>query len=197
MPGFSLPTVGQPNSTEDAKILTALTGLNDLAGGYRTLASATSATVGAMPAGTYLFGQSVLASGGLVVSGGAATSSGIPPLLHLTSADHAVTGLTTTLQLHAAVLANATQPTITFTFGLYPLSVAGAANALTLTTGTVVSGSTVAIASPSASTVTRGTPATGIALPANGIYALGVATSATLTANNASLLSAQLQLHTA
>lgn len=149
----------------------------------------------ALAAGTYILGTRVggapLASGGDLTTptDGAVASS----FIYFDDADYTVAGRTQKLRLRAQVNANATAwSSVTATFGLYPVTFAGGANALTATLGTVVSGSTVAIANPSASTTNQGNSG-DFTIPSDGQYCLGVVTSATLTGNAAALLTAQLQ----
>lgn len=97
------------------------------------------------------------------------------------------------MRLRAQLACNATKPTIKFTFGLYPITVAGSANQVNITAGTVVSGSTVEANEPSASTITQ-KEGSDFTVPANGAYAIGVVTSAKLTANSAVVLISQLQI---
>lgn len=114
------------------------------------------------------------------------------PGVYLDDADYAVAGLTAKLRVRAQVSTNGTVPALTFTVGLYPLTFTGGSGNLAATLGTVVAGSTVAIASPSASATTSGV-STAVNIPADGLYCLAVATSATLTTNTAVLVTAQLQ----
>lgn len=116
------------------------------------------------------------------------------PFFYFDDADYKVAGLTQKLRLRAQIACNATKAAIKFTFGLYPLTVAGAADTLKVTLGEVITGSTVEINEPAASTVT---PAVGadFAIPVDGAYVLGVVTSAQLTADSYVLTSAQLQSH--
>lgn len=129
-------------------------------------------------------------SGGNVINAGLPFS--LPAFLYFDDADYTVGSKTQKLRLRAQVACNATKAAIKFTFGLYPITVAGAADTLTVTLGTVVSSSTVEINEPAASTVT-GAVNSDFTIPSDGAYALGVVTSATLTNNSAVLLSAQLQ----
>lgn len=119
-----------------------------------------------------------------VVGGAGGPANRFQNIIDFDDADFTVGGLTQKLRLRAMVLSNATAPAITFTFGLYPVTVAGAADLLNITLGTVVSSSTLAIASPSASTVTRGTPTADFTVPADGVYCLGVVTSGTIANNS-------------
>ena len=162
---------------------------------YRTLTFGASTAEASLAAGTYILGTRVagapLASGGDLTTpaDGAISSS----FIYFDDADYTVAGRTQKLRLRAQVNANATAwSSVTATFGLYPVTFAGAANVLTATLGTVVSGSTVAIANPSASSVNQGNSG-DFTIPSDGQYCLGVVTNATLTANAAALLTAQLQ----
>lgn len=115
-----------------------------------------------------------------------------PPMIYFDDADYTVGGLTQKLRVRCQVSANATAPAITFTFGLYPLTVAGSNDTVTFTLGTVVPSSTQAIATPSASTITSAVNS-DFTIPSDGAYALGVSTSGTIANNSAVLCSAQLQ----
>lgn len=149
-------------------------------------------------AGTYLLGTHV-SFGGVIDSmltsgtGGITSIDLIPDLLRLDAADYAVTGKTTKLRIVAQVAANATAPAINFTFGLYPVTVAGAADDVDFTYGTVTSGSTVAINTPSASTLT-GSDGSDFDAPSTGAYGLGVVTSGGIANNSAVAVYAALQM---
>ena len=89
--------------------------------------------------------------------------------------------------------ANATAwSSVTATIGLYPVTVAGGADAIAYTTGTVVTGSTVALANPSASTVNQGNSG-DFTVPSDGAFLLAVVTSAQLTNNALSGVHAVVQ----
>jgi hypothetical protein len=112
-----------------------------------------------------------------------------------TAADHAVVGLTTTLRLRAYVGLNNIAPgTITFTVGVYPLTVAGTGGNVNYSLGTVISGSTVAFANPTQSVFAQST-STAFAVPSNGFYALGVVSDAATAANSFTLWGGTLQVH--
>lgn len=204
-------TIGSSNATQDPKIKTNFETLSGLLGGsnkiadtgmespnnsaYKLLMLAQSSFIVDAVAGTYLLGsassgiQNPIASGGQIDGNSSATA---PPVTFFAKADYEVAGKTQKLRLRAQVAANATKPTIKFTFGLYPITVAGEADKLNLTMGTVVSGSTVEINEPAASTLTSGT-GSDFTIPSDGAFVLGVVSSGTLTNNNASIVSAQLQ----
>jgi len=159
---------------------------------YKTLLFAQATTLSDAPAGTYLISNAGLAGSPADII---TTGSGLrfPPLIYFDNDDFTVGSLTQKLRLRAQVSTNATAwSAVTATFGLYPVTFAGAADTLTATLGTVVSGSTVPIANPSASATAQGNSG-DFTIPSDGQYCLGVVTSATLTNNVAALLTAQLQ----
>lgn len=166
---------------------------------YRLLLAAGQVLSQDAGAGTYpLTGFGREGGGGGVLSGqnvliGVATTAGLTaPFFYFDDTDYAVSSKTQKLRLRAQIACNATKAAIKFTFGLYPLTVAGGADELKLSLGTVASGSTVEINEPAASTVAAAV-GSDFTIPADGAYVLGVVTSATLTNNSAVLLSAQLQ----
>lgn len=198
---FSVPTIGSPNSTQDPIVKSAVEGLNNWAGTYRTILHGRQGIDGRQGietdkvAGTYIIGGRNGTANGTIVSpvasGGNITENPVP-FFYFDDADYLVSSLTQKLRLRTQIACNATKAAIKFTFGLYPITVAGAADQLTMTLGTVVSGSTVEINEPAASTVSSGT-GSDFTIPADGAYCLGVVTSGTLTNNSCVLLSAQLQ----
>lgn len=159
---------------------------------YRTLFQADTFFTGDMAVGTYMMGRMGRTSGTAIANGVDANAIYLPPIFYFDDADYTVAGKTQKLRIRALVTANATQPTITFTFGLYPITVTGTADNLTFTLGTVVTGSTVVAASPLASTPNPYVN-TDFTVPADGAYTFGVVTSAQLTNDSAVSLHAQLQ----
>lgn len=170
---------------------------------YRTLLTAGTTVTNSLGAGTYFLGGQTVSSAGTgllpLPSPGSLTTTvsaniyaTAPALIYFDDADYTVGSLTQKLRVKCQVSANGTQPTITFTFGLYPVTFSGGSTTLTATLGTVIAGSTKAIASPAASSTTQGNSG-DFTVPADGQYALGVVTNGTLTTSNASLLTAQLQ----
>lgn len=162
---------------------------DDLAAGTYALANQLSFLTGA------LAGSDPVASGGSTYISGATTY--YAPVnfhpIYFDDADYTVGSLTQKLRLRAQVSANATAwSSVTATFGLYPLTFAGTTDQLSITLGTVVSGSTVALANPGASATAQGNSG-DFTIPSDGLYGIGFVTSATLTNNNMSLLTAQLQ----
>lgn len=216
----TLPTIGQPNATEDVDIVNCLSALLTLVNGsidnaniaaaaaiagsklevnarpatvlgqYRTVERADAFFNDASPAGINMFGSN--ASGNVLVANGASVA-GSRALVLIESADWSVGGLTTKLRVRAGILLNGSTLGTTFTFGLYPVTVAGAADTVAVTLGTVVSGSTITPSTPSPSTGTQS--ASGdFNVPSNGIYALGVNLGATPLANAFGIVCARLEV---
>jgi hypothetical protein len=78
---------------------------------------------------------------------------------------------------------NPTAPGRTYTYGLYPVTFAGAASNGWVTLGAVVAGSTAAIASPGANAGSHA-ESSDFAFPAAGFYALGMALSGAEAVNS-------------
>jgi hypothetical protein len=168
---------------------------------YRLIYEANGFLGGAAPSGTYLLGSETFntssTSVGMLRSteqfGISTTSSGgAPRVFYFDDADYTVGGLTQKLRLRVQVACNATAPAINFTFGLYPVTIAGGANAHVFTTGTVVASSTVAVNAPSASTITSAATS-DFTIPSDGSYMLCVALSGTQAANSTVSVHSQLQ----
>lgn len=141
----------------------------------------------AQTAGTYALGSS-----GLVASAAASSTQWGPNPFYLDPADLAVVGRTLKYRLRGIVLCNATAPAINYTLGLYPATFAGGANSFTFTLGTVVSGSTVALATPSASAGAQGNSGDFTA-PSAGFFAIGVVLSGTQAASSLAHVRGRLQ----
>lgn len=128
-----------------------------------------------------------------VTSGAApsAVGSGLP-ILRYVAGDHDRTGLLTNFLLRAQVSVNATAGGITFTFGVYPVTVAGGTDTLQFTLGTVVTGTTTGAISSTASTINQGVSTAQDMTGVTGTYCIGVVPSGTLANNSSVQLSAQL-----
>jgi hypothetical protein len=113
--------------------------------------------------------------------GGIGSNGGLP--IYLDAADFTMTGRTPKLRLRVqAVVGGA--PGITFTFGIYPITVTNSAGTAVLTPGTVIAGSTAAIATPGANSKQLVTSST-ISFPTADQYIVAVALSgATAAASN-------------
>jgi hypothetical protein len=97
------------------------------------------------------------------------------------------------MSLRGAVATNNVAPgTITFTFGLYPVTLSSTTTTV-FTTGTVVAGSTAAIANPAQATVTTVTSG-DFAPPADGLYAVACVTNATTAATTITHLIGELSM---
>lgn len=162
---------------------------------YHTILQASGVLSTEAAAGTYILGTSIegrqmALSGGSII----APNVSIPlPIFTFDSADYKVENKAGRVKLRAQILVNGTKPALTFKVGLYPLTVAGGINEIKVTLGAVaLEGTTVNFIEPAASTATAAN-GVDLELPANGIYALGVVTTAKLTASSAVQISAQLQ----
>ena len=107
------------------------------------------------------------------------------------ASDYAITGLTTKMFIRAQCLVNATAPANTFTVGLYPQTAAGGSNNLVVEDGTIVSGSTVAFAAPSASTISEGDTG-NFTIPSDGQFGLYVVLNDTMASNSSVRIAAQV-----
>lgn len=115
--------------------------------------------------------------------------------VRLDPADYAASPRTTKYRLRAGCFVNAVAPAITFTLGLYPVATWGGASGaapIVQTLGAVVSGSTVAFATPPVGE----SHATGadFTAPAAGWYVVAAALSGSaMTANSQAAFSVALQ----
>jgi hypothetical protein len=156
---------------------------------YRTIYATSTQARSVWAAGTYWLAPS---TGNPSLSGSSVEGGNTLPFFQFAKADYEVANKTQKLRLRAQIGANATKPTIKFTFGLYPVTVAGAAKNLAVTLGAAVSGSTLEFNEPAASTFTS-KETSDFTIPADGVYAFGIVTSAEITVNAAVFLSTQLQ----
>jgi hypothetical protein len=170
-------------------ILGTTTDVATLAGGYVDMGvgGEGSMTV-SLGGGPYIVSKYFGAAG----SAGASTGQMI---FYLDPAAYvAPAGKTLKLRVRGWTVVNTVAPAITLTVGLYPVTtIAGAGgSAPTAAIGTVVTGSTVAFASPSASTANAAV-STDFAFPTAGFYAVGVALSGAGTASSIVLGGGRLQ----
>lgn len=115
-------------------------------------------------------------SNAMAVNGAA---SGQDYAVQVVAADCAVAGKTTKLRVRGTIASGASASAITWTFGLYPLTITTSS----ITPGTVVANSTFTIASPAASVFTTATGA-DFDIPSDGLYAVGYTCSAAPTGNH-------------
>lgn len=209
---LSNPTIGEQNSAGDPKIVALVKQFNEKLDSsntlpdtslsspnnstYKTIFSARQSIQTDRVAGTYILCNRTGTAAGAVASGenilGGGEAPGVP-YFYFDDADYTVAGKTTKLRIRAQIATNATKPIITFTLALYPITIAGGADLLTMTLGTLVPNSKAEFSEPPASTVSTVT-SSQFEVPADGAYALGVVTNGTMTNNSAALLSAQLQV---
>lgn len=164
---------------------------------YKGLLTANSWLVGASQsngaAPWFLGGQASITAGTPIVSGTSYNGGqALPPIFYLTAAEYAVAGMTTKLNLRATVTQGNVGAGLNLTFGLHPITISGAsAGNITLNAGTIVSGSTTTVTSPSANTVVSA--ASGdFSLPSDGAYALCYSFNGTL--NTPGIYTAQLRV---
>ena len=163
--------------------------------GLTTYRNIQQVTGGATGLGSVSTTKTIFGADGVLMMTGAAYARA-PVIVYLDDADYLETGGTLKLRLRAQLLCNATAPAITVTFGLYPITAAaGGSGVLSETIGTVVSGSTVAFTTPSASSQNQGNSG-DFTVPADGYYAIGVVGSGTQAANSYLGMTAQLQVRT-
>jgi hypothetical protein len=200
----TLPTIGDDRGSEEADVLNALQALLNLVNGsldaanlaaaffspYRTISEATNEIGPSVIAGVYLPSLGTRLKSGLNDAG----TDNPPVLIAFDPANYSLSGRTTRLRIVVATAVNATAPGINFTYGLYPITAAGAAATIAVTAGAVVSGSTVTRSAPAASSVFRDASA-DFAPPVAGVYALGVSTSGTSNPNTAVGMTLRLEYH--
>ena len=168
---------------------------------YRTIFSSQGFMVGTLVAGTYLLGvQGSTATSRMIGTAGVLNAGGSdsfypPSVFYLDDADYTVARKTTYLRTRVTTACNATDPgVITYTLGLYPMTVAGTATNIAFTAGTVVSGSNgAAVVDPTLSTV-ESDAGVDFAVPADGAYMLAVVTTDTVSTNGVVGVFGQLQM---
>lgn len=219
---LTMPTLGQPDATEEPKIVTDLTLIQNVINGNldtSNLAANAGITAGQLAAGvsepaftTYkdlLPERWTSAPGGIGIGGNiyplgdqglfasALPSGVVGRVFYLDPADWLAGSRTTKLRLRALMFTDAVAPGVTYTFGLYPVATFGNSGAnlgaTIATTSAVVSGSTAVFASPAANGGTR-VDSTDFAAPAAGFYFIGLTISAASAANAYVILNARLQM---
>lgn len=193
----ALPTIGQPNSSEDPDTITAFTAiLGQINGGLDNtniaaaagiadtkLASSSNGvwrnimTLSWTAGGGYAPGQYMFSSG-LILSGGIAS----PAAVHLDPADFAVSGMTPKLRIRSQVVNNTIAPTATYAIAMHGMTLGGSGGNMTVTLGAAISGSTCTHTTPPA-TSSQVASGAEFAFPTTGAYTLGVAVTGTTAAN--------------
>lgn len=160
-------------------------------GQYKTLREAAGSHIAARVAGTYFlpYGSAIGITG---------TGTLYPPvLIHIVGADYpTVNGVAPKLRIRVVLAVNDAAPTGNFTFGLYPVTRPGTSGGAGLdiyTMGTVVTGSNGATFTTPAADSMGTAVSSDFALPSDGVYVLGVVTTATVAANSHLHMSVVLQ----
>jgi hypothetical protein len=177
----------KPISTAQATAINAATSV------YRPILSVAGSHIAARVAGTY-----AIPHGDALAISGTGTLYPIG-LIHIAAADYpTVNGLAAKLRIRAQLMVNDVAPTGNFTFGLYPVTrpaTSGGAGLNIYTLGTVVSGSNGATFTAPAADSAGTAVGSDFALPADGLYCIGVVTTATVATSSHVHISAQLQAH--
>ncbi len=196
----TLPSKGEDRGTADAfvkgSLVTLRNGLNAILnsenkvitadGAYRALLTSTAILGEETASGLYAVTPFVINPKNPV------EQAKVVPQVYLDDADGTVESKTQKLRLRVHVDVNTVKPTHKFTFGLYPITSGGVSLTLVTTLGSVVSGSTVEVNEPAASSVATAV-SSDFTVPSDGAYALGCVTSAKMTEGTAVALTAQLQ----
>lgn len=188
---YTLPTLGNPNATEDPLVRQALSdtkteynaNIAAMLGTYKPLFNSPMLVIiGSTVASTLM----ISGSGGPIVSG----ANGQVYAKYIDPADYAIAGYTTKLRIRILATVNATAPAVNFTMGLYPVTLSGGAANLIYTVGTaVISG---ILSGPGASAVTTGV-VSEVTMPAAQLLVPAVVVSGTTAANSQCSLSWQAQ----
>lgn len=125
-----------------------------------------------------------------------ATAGVIQFAVYLDPADFAAGSRTSKLRLRAQCITNAVAPNKTITAGMYPITAFGGASGAhpyVQTLGTVVTGSTVAFATPALSTRTPSTSG-DFTFPSAGWYSFALSTSGAMAVGSRTVIMADLQV---
>lgn len=195
---LSVPTVGQPNSTEDVKVANDFTTLQAWANG-----SIDGANLDASLPGRRLIMQTAIGMSGLaattqlmngasdaVLSGTGGTNRNIA-WAYLDPAGFAVVNRTTKLILRASLAVNSTAPAASFAAQLGAVTFTGGSGGLVPTAGATVSGSGLTFSTPAANAIVVSETA-AFTFPTAGAYAPNVVISPGM--NAASVVGITFQL---
>lgn len=196
---LQIPQSGQPNSTEDVKVANGLTTLQTWANGNIDGANVAATLTGRRHVMTAYFSQPgntstwfTSAPGDLVQSGTNQGNRGIC-WAYLDPANFAVTGKNNTqLVLRMSLATMATAPAVNFTAALNPVTFGGSTSGnIVCTAGSAVSGSSVTINTPSASTATVA-ETSAFAFPTAGAYAPTITISGLSATGSLVIMAVQL-----
>jgi hypothetical protein len=179
----------QPKWKNSAGTVTSLVPNNTA---YQTIFRADGRFADAAAGGTYMLRNSGTT---LVTSTTAIATPGYVPTFQFRTADYTATGMTQKLRVLMQIATNSVSVgTVTFTAGLYPVTVAGAASNITYTLGTVTPNSNLnPIVNPGTSTFTN-QDSGDFTIPADGAYTLGVVTSGAQTTTAVPIVNVWLQI---
>lgn len=162
---------------------------------YITILQAAGSHIAGRVAGTYAMGN----GDPLAISGTGTLYT--PAVIAINSADYpTINGLAPKLRIRGQIACNDVAPTGNFTFGLHPItrpSTSGGAGLNIYTIGAAVSGSNGATVSAPAADSHSNLVGADFALPANGLYVIGVVTTATVATASHLHFNAQLQIRNA
>lgn len=196
---LSIPQTGQPNSTEDPKIASDFTTLQTVINGNLDGSNVAATLTGrrqVMQAPFFVIGNTssnpwLSGAADSLASGSNTTNRGIV-WAYLDPANFAVTGKSNTqLIVRMSCATNGVAPATNFTGGLFPVTFSGGTGTITITAGTIVTGSSVTISTPSASSTAVAETA-AFTFPAAGAYALGVGPTGATAANSGQAFFLQL-----
>lgn len=160
--------------------------------GFKKQLHSGSTRLDAATAGTYLLGSGTGGAG--IAASNAAAGLAVFYLNPVDYEESSVNKRTVKLIVQGTCLINAVAPTVNYTIGLYPVSAAGGAeNVVSITLGTVVSGSTCAFNAEAKETLTQ-VSSTAFVCPSAGMYALAVVVSGAVAAKSSAALRGTLQL---
>lgn len=193
-----IPTIGDPNSTEDEDVRTALIEIRDEINGllnvdnladdagltdgqlaspnnsvYKEIASSTTNIPNGATTGTYLFTEHG------AITGVSAAITSYFPRIYLNDDNYLVAGKTTKLRLVTYQLTDNDDPESTFTCGVYPLSAVVAGN---ISVGTVVTDSTTVHTLTAANQISIDISEDFDIPETTGLYTIGVVISVGTTA---------------
>lgn len=164
---------------------------------YTPLLDVAGSHIAGRLAGTYALGH----GDPLAISG---TGTLYPVgLINIVNADYpTVNGKTTKLRIRANIFTNAVAPTGNFTFGLYPVTrpaavSSGGAGVCIYSLGTVVAGSNGAAFTTPIAGLSGLAVGADFVMPADGVYCIGVVTTATVAVSAHIHINAQLQIRNA
>jgi hypothetical protein len=205
---LTLPSIGQPNSTEDVDVVNAFSAIQTVLNGNLDGTNAPALEAAFSTWKTIQWGSG-LATNAIVTAGGvygiypfAGSSTGVwttglaAHSFYLEPSDYTAGTRTTRYRLRAQCIVNGAAPTTNIVPGLYPVTSFGGGAGSTPTIsalGTVIAGSTITFTTPALSTNTVST-STEFTAPAAGAYAFALAIGGGFAASSQVQINVQLQM---